>query len=306
MANRDIYDQQVALLVRILPHLAQETVLALKGGTAINLFFRDLPRLSVDLDLTYLPVESYDASLEGIDAALGRLAAGIKGGIPGAQIHAQQSAEGHVERLHVQAGVAIKIEVTPVLRGVVYEPAMMPVTDAVEARFGFAETLVVSKPDLYAGKLVAALDRQHPRDLHDVRLLLAEDGVSNELRRAFIAYVLSSARPLNVILNPPRRDLTQKFAREFEGMTEEPVTLDDLHAAWEDMIRIMIGDMPQTHRRFLMSFKRGEPDWSLLGLAHAAELPAVKYRVHKLAALTPSRRQAEIDKLRDVLFPDGE
>lgn len=51
---RETYEAQVALLVRILPHVAKEDVFALKGGTAINLFYRDLPRLSVDIDLTYL------------------------------------------------------------------------------------------------------------------------------------------------------------------------------------------------------------------------------------------------------------
>ena len=70
------FRRQVALLVRTLPVVAEETCFALKGGTAINLFVRDLPRLSVDIDLTYLPVTSREASLADIGAALGRIVGG--------------------------------------------------------------------------------------------------------------------------------------------------------------------------------------------------------------------------------------
>ena len=54
---RERYADQVQLLVRLLPIVADERDFALKGGTAINLFYRDLPRLSVDTDLTYVPVK---------------------------------------------------------------------------------------------------------------------------------------------------------------------------------------------------------------------------------------------------------
>jgi predicted nucleotidyltransferase component of viral defense system len=303
MATRDIYNEQVQLLVRVLPHLAAEKVFALKGGTAINLFVRDLPRLSVDIDLTYLPIEDYEASVAGIDAALERMAARIVEKIVGTQINAQRSAAGHIERVHVQSGrVGIKIEVTPVLRGVVYDPAVIPVSAKVEEIYGYADAQVVSLADLYAGKLVAALDRQHPRDLYDVRLLLAEDGISDDLRRAFIAYALQSRKPLNVILAPPRRDLALKYAQEFEGMTVEPVSLQDLEATREAMIETVVGGMPDEHRRFLVTFKRGEPDWDLLGLPKVADLPAVKFRQEKLDALPANVRSAQLEKLEQVLF----
>ncbi len=61
-------------------------------------------------------------------------------------------------------GVQIKIEVTPVLRGCVYEAEVRTVSAMVENAFGFAEMQLVSLADLYAGKLVAALDRHHPRE----------------------------------------------------------------------------------------------------------------------------------------------
>lgn len=162
MAFAEAYHRQVALLIQTLPHLAPETALALKGGTAINLFVRDMPRLSVDIDLTYLPVAPRAASLAAIDAAMKRIAARIREGIPNSKA-TEGRAEGIVTKLFVREGGAqIKIEVTPVLRGCIYEPALQTVSPAVEESFGFAEALLVSFADLYGGKLVAALDRQHP------------------------------------------------------------------------------------------------------------------------------------------------
>lgn len=305
MAPRETYERQVALLVRILPVLAGERDFALKGGTAINLFVRDFPRLSVDLDLTYLPIQPREEAIRGIEAGLARITDNIMTSIRGAQVAAQRSAEGHIERLNVQAGAAIKIEVTPVMRGVVYEPALMRVRDAVEEKYGFAETWVVSQPDLYAGKIVAALDRQHPRDLYDVKLLLENEGVSDDLRQAFIAYLLSSARALNTILAPRRRDLARKYDQEFVGMTADDTPLRTLLDVREKLIAIMVGGMPEEHRRFLISFKRGEPDWSLLGPTHVADLPAIQFRMQKLAALAPERREAELRKLIAALYPES-
>src|SRR5258707_14288880 len=129
-----------------------------------------------------------------------------------------------------------KVGVRPVLHGDVYEPAVRYVLTRVEEEFGFAEMPVVSFADLYAGKLVAALARQHPRDLFDVRDLLANEGIGEELRKAFVVYILSHNRPMAEVLAPTRQDITREFERGFEGMTEKPVKLDDLLQAREDLI----------------------------------------------------------------------
>lgn len=86
MAFAELYRRQAALLIRVLPFVAEEDSLALKGGTAINLFLRDMPRLSVDIDLTYLPVQPRRQSLAAIEAALNRIAERIRTAIPGAQV----------------------------------------------------------------------------------------------------------------------------------------------------------------------------------------------------------------------------
>jgi len=257
----------------------------------------------VDLDLTYLPVADRAASLTEIDAAMRRIARTIGRGIPGARVSPSRlKGENCVTKLLVQAdGVQIKVEVTPVLRGCVYEPSTRSVSDRVEDQFGFAEIQVVSFPDLYAGKIVAALDRQHPRDLFDVRDLLANEGINDELRKAFIVYLLSHNRPMAEVLAPMRLDISAEFARGFAGMTETPVMLDELLQAREDVIANIIGNMPADHRRFLISIKRGEPDWALLDLPGAEALPAVRWRLENLARLDATKRAALLTRLGEVL-----
>jgi hypothetical protein len=223
-----------------------------------------------------------------------------EGKIPDAKI-TESTLEGAVTRLTVrQGGVQTKIEVTPVLRGCVYEPQTLTVSDSVEA-FGFAEMPVVSHADLYAGKIVAALDRQHPRDLFDVRDLLANEGIDESLRKAFIVYLLSHDRPMSEVLAPTRKDISAEFLRGFEGMTEEPVSRDELIAAREALIAEIVGKMPDAHRQFLVSFERGEPDWTLFDVPGATELPAVKWRQLNLDKLPAKKRAELVEALERVL-----
>lgn len=308
MAYLDQYRDQVALLIRVLPQVAVESDFALKGGTAINLFLRNLPRLSVDIDLTYLPVGDRAASLAAIDAAMLRIAERISQALPGSAVAPSRlQPENIVTKLVVRLGNAqIKVEVTPVLRGVVYESVPTEVAPLVEETFGYARIAVVSFADLYAGKLVAALDRQHPRDLFDVRDLLASEGISDALRRAFIVYVISHDRPIAELLAPTRKPIEKEFSRGFEGMTREPVALGDLITARETMIAAIVDAMPEDHRRFLLGFKRGEPDWELLGIPAAAELPAVRWKQQNLAKLSEHRREALAARLHGILFPAPE
>jgi predicted nucleotidyltransferase component of viral defense system len=297
------YRAQADLLVRVLPFVAAEQCFALKGGTAINLFIRDMPRISVDLDLTYLPVADRNASLKAIDAAMRRISATIASGLGGARAdQTNLKSESCVTRLDVRLeGAQVKIEVTPVLRGCVYDPELRSVSAHVEEEFGFGEIQVVSFADLYAGKIVAALDRQHPRDLFDVRDLLTHEGINDDLRRAFIVYLVSSNRPFAELLAPTRINIAQEFARGFDGMTDARVTVDDLIGAREQLIAEIVGKMPVDHKKFLVSLKRGEPEWKLLGIEGAEALPAVRWRLENLAKLNQKKKNALIERLRHVL-----
>lgn len=167
----------MALLVRLLPHVAKNEVFALKGGTAINLFYRDLPRLSVDIDLTCLPIKERTESLAEINEAMDCIADAIEGSIKGARTQRILGGGGGATRVLARLDdVEIKIETSPVTRGVVHDPEVRQVSEEVADAFGYAEMQVVSFEDLFGGKLHAAVDRQHPRDHYDVKLSMRTKG----------------------------------------------------------------------------------------------------------------------------------
>jgi len=296
------YYAQVSLLVRVLPVVAREGCFALKGGTAINLFVRDLPRLSVDIDLAYLPVGERTAALEEIDAALGRIAASLADRPHGFQVRPGKFQEKKRCGLLVSQGAAtIKIELSPVLRGCVYPAGPRRISANAEAEFGFAEVPVFSFADLYAGKIVAALDRQHPRDLFDVKLLLAAEGISDELFRAFLVYLISHDGSIARVLNPTLKPLEELYHRQFAGMTVEPVALAELELARDELIAALHNRLGESEKAFLRTFKRGEPQWELLGINHVADLPAVRWKMLNLSRMSGEKRQEIIDKLELTL-----
>ena len=297
------YRNQTALLVRALPFVATQDCFALKGGTAINLFIRDLPRLSVDIDLTYVPVQARSASLSAIDTAMKHIAAVTQNMFsPEIVVTEIPNEEGAVTKLVIRNGnIQIKIEVTPVLRGCVFDPTMRTVSTSVEEAFGFAEMRVMSFADLYAGKILAALDRQHPRDLFDMHGLLANEGIDDNLRRAFIVYLLSHNRPMHEIIATRRKNINLELERSFMGMTDQPVEINDLLAARENTIKTVVDDMPDKHRQLLITFEQGNPDWSLLGLSHVANLPAIRWRQENLEKLNQTIRAKLVDDLKRSL-----
>jgi predicted nucleotidyltransferase component of viral defense system len=305
MAFSEQYRRQVALLIRVIPLIAEEECFALKGGTAINLFLRDMPRLSVDIDLTYLPVQPRPESLAAIGAALTHIAARIKQTMPGAVV-TEQASEGAIIKLLTRADQAqVLIEVTPVIRGCLYPAELRTVSSVVEDTFGFAEMPVCSFADLYAGKLVASLDRQHPRDFFDVRDLLAHEGIDDTLRRAFLVYLISHRRPMWEVLNVRRKDIAGEYERSFAGMTDKPISLEDLLSAREDLVKKLVSEMPQEHRKFLISFERGQPDWAVIAIDCAADLPAVKWRQQNLDGLSKQKRGELVSNLEKVLGVDS-
>ncbi len=64
-------------------------------------------------------------------------------------------------------------------------------------------------------EICAALDRQHPRDLFDVKLLLDNEGITDKIRTAFIVYLISHNRPMNELLNPTFQDISHQYTSEF-------------------------------------------------------------------------------------------
>lgn len=301
MDRNSPYFKQVQLLVRMLPHIAEEHCFALKGGTAINLFVRDLPRLSVDIDLAYLPVEGRDESLDNIRAALKRIADKIKTHLPGCTAQQPSQDSDSLRMLVGQDGASIKIELSPVLRGSVYPPVEMTVTESVEDTFGFASMKVLDLADLYGGKICAALDRQHPRDLFDIKLLLENEGIDEKMRKAFLIYLISHNRPMNELLNPNWQGIDALYANEFASMTTQKVDTEELVAAGQRLIEQLLSQLTKDEKRFLFSFKSLEPDWVLLGLDGVKDLPAVKWKLLNLEKMPKVKHRQALEKLQYVL-----
>jgi predicted nucleotidyltransferase component of viral defense system len=296
------YRQQVALLLEVLPLVGRENCFALKGGTAINLFVRNMPRLSVDIDLAYLPVRDRESSLSEVATALERIAVAIELKLRGSKVQ-RTIVEGQLIKLVAwRAGVRVKIDVSPVMRGCVREPSVQGVNAAVEEMFGYVEVPVVHVHDLYAGKLCAALDRQHPRDLFDVRLLLQNEGMEAGLLEVLLVYLLSSDRPLAELISPNRKPLAATFEAEFIGMTLIPVALAELEQTRESMIGLVRERLTDQQKQFLLSFKQGEPDWTLLNLQGVEKLPAVQWKLLNIRRMAIVKREQALENLRQVLF----
>jgi len=300
-----IYLDTVRLLTQVAPIVFADSVFALKGGTAINLFVRDMPRLSVDLDLVFpdytLPREEALASInKAIRNAAERLTT------RGFLTHTIASADAGETKLLVRRGsVELKVEVNFVMRGTVHPVRNASLSPrASEVLLADLELPVVSFEDMYGGKLVAAMDRQHPRDLFDCLQLFAHEGITPAIRRAFVVYLASHNRPVHEVLFPIVRDVSQEYERTFKGMTAEPVELSELIAARERLIHELQHGLDADERKFLMSFVRNQPDWSLLEIPHLAELPGIRWKLHnlgQLAKLSPKKFNAQAIALERLL-----
>lgn len=197
--------------------------------------------------------------------------------------------------------VQVKIELSPVLRGTVFEPALMTVCEAVEDEFGFAEIAVVTLPDLYAGKICAALDRQHPRDLFDIKWLLENEGVTDDICKALVVYLVSHNRPLSELLSPQRKNIKAIYEGEFAEMTEVDVPLRELEAVRENLIELVHSRLTPTQKRFLLSFKSRQPSWELLGIEGVEKLPAIKWKLHNLSKMPNDKHHKAYERLKDIL-----
>ena len=299
------YFKQAELMLKTIPHVAAETCFALKGGTAINLFVRDMPRLSVDIDLTYLPVdEPRDTALKKMSDALARIAEGIQKTITGTRVQESrgQGREG-VTKLIVSTGpTRIKIEPNEVIRGSVYPTEERELTPRAEELFELAVTAqTLSVADLYGGKLCAALDRQHPRDLFDVKLLLGNEGITDEIRKAFVVYLASHDRPIHELLNPKAKNVRRIYENEFAGMTVDSIPYQDLIAARDTLIETLKKELTGGEREFLVSLKAGQPKWTSIGIEGVKYLPAVQWKLANIRKMSAKKQTELLEKLKRVL-----
>jgi predicted nucleotidyltransferase component of viral defense system len=291
---------QANLMVRMIPEVARERCFALKGGTAINFFWREMPRLSVDIDLVYLPVEGRETALEGISAALDRIVGLIEKHHSDLKVQRSLAHKSkRISKLVVSSKDArIKIEPNEVIRGSVYPPIERDLCGEAEELFEKSATISsLSFEDLYGGKLCAALDRQHPRDIFDMKLLLENEGITDPMRKAFIVYLLSHPRPINELLNPTRVNIEKSFNKEFLGMPLQKVTLEELVSVRERYISISCDSLTEAERRFLLTFKAGGQNWSALGLDGIERLPALQWKLKNILFLKDRNKKKHTELL---------
>ena len=301
------YKAQVDLLLTIVPLVAKEKIFALKGGTAINLFVLEMPRLSIDIDLTYTSVsDNRETALTNISAALDRIEADIKKTVKGISVTRVPEGQGEDVKLNCQVpGAHVKIEVNTITRGVIMPVRMMQVTEAVQKEFEkFAAMNVVAHGELYGAKICAALDRQHPRDIFDVRPLLEGNNFTAELKLGWIIFMLSHFRPISELLNPNFSNQKQAFDTQFKGMAIKEFTYEMFEETRTKLVAMLRASLTENDKKFLLSFKNAEPDWMLFPLKEVKDLPAVKWKLQNIRNLKQNNAEkhaAKLNALADVL-----
>lgn len=297
------YKEQVDLLIRILPHIAKEESLVLKGGTAINLFVRDMPRLSVDIDLTYRSItDDRETALGNISAALKRIDESVKVAIPGISITHILYDQGADVKLNCQIHNAhVKIEVNTITRGIILPTRMMQLTEVAQNEFGkFAAIQVVSHGELFGGKICAALDRQHPRDLFDIYHLFQHEGFSEEIRLGFIMFLVSHYRPVHELVFPHLADHSTTFEQQFAGMTDLPFT----HETYEETRKKLVVEvhkiLSNDDKKFLISFEQGKPDWDLIPVESLKDLPALNWKLLNIQKLKTENKEKHAKIVKEL------
>lgn len=293
------YRKQVALLLGVLPEVAKEKCFALHGGTAINLFVRDMPRLSVDIDLTYVPVEDRAESLAHIAAALGRIKRSVEKAVPGAKV-ADRSDTGKL--LIAESGAAVKIEVNLVGRGVLREPEEMPLCSKAQEEFEvFCAIPVVPIEQLYGGKICAALDRQHPRDLFDAKYLLENEGFSERVKTGFIYSLLGSDRPVHEIVNPNLQDQRKALENHFDGMSNEPFGYEEYESVRAKLVDAVQTSLTDADKRFILGVSNLEPDWEVYDFRRFTSVAWKLRNLQKLKDANPKKLREQYETLKKVL-----
>ena len=300
-----IYIDTVRLLLQAIPHVFVSPDFALKGGTALNLFVQDMPRLSVDLDVAFVDRSvNRDTALARISAALSETQARFKAMNLKAQMG--RSTKGDEVKLLVSNNRSqMKVEVNYVFRGTVMPPERRSLAPAARELFtADLDVPILPLPELYGSKLVAALDRQHPRDLFDVMAMYQRFGLTQDIVECFVCYLAGHNRPLHEVLFPDDRDLTMAYSSDFLGLTTASVPLNALIEIRQRLKHELPCALTTAHRRFLLSLANGEPEWTNMTCGHLAELPAIRWKLENLAKLkrtNPEKFERQVEKLEALL-----
>lgn len=212
------------------------------------------------------------------------------------------SREGLLSKLLVfQNDIQIKVEPNLVFRGYVYPCESAELCEPAQEKYlRYIEIQSMSKHDVYAGKLCAALDRQHPRDLYDVKFLFEQGGISKELLKAFVVYLVCSPRPISELLNPNLIDISAAYNNEFIGMTDTDISLEELLEVRKELIKTIQKNLTDAERKFILSVKLGTPDLALINLPNRI-FPGLEWKVINIQKMQKAKHTAAVDKLKSIL-----
>jgi predicted nucleotidyltransferase component of viral defense system len=297
-----IYVDTVRLLLETAPHVFHSNRFALKGGTALNLFVMDMPRLSVDIDVVYT---DHRPSWEDAMNEISRTLKEIKNRLDGIGINSEflRTKSGEETKVLVQRGNSqVKLEVNFVFRGTVLPTQERNLADTAREQFTTNLSLpLLADSELYGSKLVAALDRQHPRDFFDVHGLFQSTGLTPEIVECFVCYVSGHNRPIHEVLFSRDLDLRLAYESEFQGMTRNEVKLVDLLSTRERLRAELSRMLTESQKLFLIGLATGEPDWELMECTHLKEMPAIQWKQEnliRLKKLNPAKFKFQSEELR--------
>lgn len=299
----DYYRKQVALLIRIMPLIYKIQDFAVHGGTAINLFEKNLPRLSVDIDLTYLPLKERKESLEEINKNLLMLKQQIEKAVPGCKVIHKPD----VWKLQcTKDGATVKIEVNGTKRGIIGEIQDMPLCEKAQDMFNMTcKARIVSFSQLYGGKIAAALSRQHPRDLFDYKYM--EIGSFDKVKNGLMLALLGSDKPIIESLQPNPVSQKEALENQFKGMSDIPFDYPDFESARKELKKQVNDNLTQTDKEFILSFEQGTPEWEKCCAGDLSQYPSVQWKlknIGKLKETNPAKFKQGVDKLKAFLFKE--
>ena len=298
---KDRYRKQVALLIRIMPSVYKIKEFAVHGGTAINLFHRNLLRYSVDIDVTYIPIENRQQSLASINQKLLEVKKNIEKTILGVVVKHKPD----VWKLLCTLGDAtVKIEVNATKRGIIGDVVELPLCEKARNEFSMGcKARTVSFSQLYGGKITAALSRQHPRDLFDCKYMELQS--FDDVKNGFMLCLLGSDKPIIESLQPHDIDQTEALENQFQGMTETPFGYEDYLESRTALLSLVNGGLTITDKEFLLSFEQGEPDWNKCCAGDLSQYPSVQWKllnIGKLKESNPVKFEQGVNKLRRNLL----
>ena len=303
MHNKDIqsivYAQKVELLLRLIPIVMSEGVFAIHGGSAINLFHKNLPRYSVDIDLTYRLLSDRKTSLDDVNLHLKSICDKAKQMIKGIHIVPNFSTS---KLLCEYRGKQVKIEVNQTKRGIVGgDVVTMPLCDKAQDEFGlYCEADLVPTTLLYGGKIAAALSRQHPRDLFDVKYM---DVPLSDCREGLIFCLLGSDRPIHESFAPRLIDQREALENQFQGMTDIAFSYEEFEVTRANLIVNVNKLISEVDRNFLINFETGNPNWEGYEFEYFKDYPSVQWKLlnlKKLAKQNPEKLNEQVEKLKSL------